>query len=407
MRNMALGEYRSTTGSGTLGGASQGYQSNGGYIWRPNGSGGVDYFRLDDTGTSTKMVPITREQYSSGSGQDVGAIEQQVANDKGAAMDYFNQLDAQAAASGAVFGSSTPAKTAPAATGGTNTISGNSGQVLGFATLQNGQTYNLDDPTQKQAFFTDKMGLLQGLRQTELAKNQGTTNQNIAAIDQQITDTQQQAKDYVGTYDKNVNQFGQDYSLGNTKRGSFFSGLSPNAFQSSQGSSQQFAENQYLQGLGDMAKSAQQNVGSAFMANPNDPNQIAANTAYGRNVGDLVQQKNAAYQANNDFIDQSQQDIQNQAANTSTNLSVNTPFKYDAKQIAGPALNNSDTSMYTPFTTFQQGNVQVPVGQSVQPIYQQNAFTGQTPLDSFLGKNALNKKQNNYFQKYLLTGQTS
>lgn len=49
------------------------------YFYQPNGSGGVDYFRALDNGTSSGTPePITNQIYSQGTGKDTSAIEQQV-----------------------------------------------------------------------------------------------------------------------------------------------------------------------------------------------------------------------------------------------------------------------------------------------------------------------------------------
>jgi hypothetical protein len=268
-------------------------------------------------------------------------------------------------------------------------------------TLPNGRTYNLDDQNERNQFFNDKLTLLTQARDEEISKGRKTSDQNLAQIDQEIQDTFSQAKTYAQEYQQNVNEFGEGFNVGNVKRQQMFAGLSPNAFQSSQGTSQAFAEGKYLEGLGQMAQEAQGNVGNAFLQNPNDINALGESTIYGRNIGQLQGQKVDVANAFNDYLNKTQQDVYSQAADISNQLSTNKPFTFNRSQIAAPTAGKADLTPYTPYTGFQQGNVNIPLTQSTK-VYTPNAFTEQTPIDAFLGRNQLSGKQKDYLKSYLL-----
>jgi len=285
----------------------------------------------------------------------------------------------------------------------TPTGGGGSAPKLGFARLTiNGQIkeYNLDDPNQKVAFFSDKMTLLNQQKEEALARNGGIYDQSIDAIRQEIADTQAAAQQYVEDYNKNVNEFGEGYSLGGAKRGQYYSSLSPNAFQSSQGTSAQKAESKYIEGLGDMAQEAQSNVGSDFLSNPENFAAIGEGTTYGRAIGGLKQERQNLGNAFADYERQLNTEIQNQAASTASKIS---PYSSaDFSRVAGqiPTAQTTDLSPYTAYTQFTGKTA--PMGGTPAKVYTGNKFTPETGLNSFLGRNKLDKRQEDLLKKYLL-----
>jgi len=270
----------------------------------------------------------------------------------------------------------------------------------------NGRTYNLDNPAENQAFFSDKLNALTTARDQAIATGKQSSQSQIAQIDQAIADTYSQAKQYVQSYNQNVNQFGDNYSLGNVKRGAFYAGLSPNAFQSSQGDSALYAQNQYLQGLGDLAQEAQSNVGANFLANPNDMSQLDQGSVYGRNIAQNQQQQASVANAFNTFETNQNQALNENKDTLATNVNPYGTYNYNIPATAAPTANKTDLSSYTPFTEFQNVTNQTPVAMGGK-VSAPNAFTSTTPLDAFLGKNKLNTNQTDYLKKYLLQGITA
>jgi hypothetical protein len=50
------------------------------YLWKPNGSGGINYFKVMDSGTTNYLVPTNRETFSSNTGINTSLLENYVAN---------------------------------------------------------------------------------------------------------------------------------------------------------------------------------------------------------------------------------------------------------------------------------------------------------------------------------------
>lgn len=87
-----------------------------GYSYAPNGTGGVDYFKLQDNaaGTASMPVPITREEYARGTGEDPNSIEQN------AYLSMQDQMDAgQVANASGNNGDGTPLNSPEQNPGGT------------------------------------------------------------------------------------------------------------------------------------------------------------------------------------------------------------------------------------------------------------------------------------------------
>ena len=375
----------------------QQFQGNDGNMYQVvpkwNGSSwGVDYFRINSgIGDASYQQPITREIFWSQTGSDPTPIEQNVANQPPPAPTSTTGQD------------TTNTKKTSGGTGGTG------GTTLGSTDLYNkytGQTtrYNLNDPAQKQALYNEKLSILTQDRETALAEGKKTSDRQILEIDNEIKKTYDEAKAYVEDYTKNVNEFGDQYQLGNVKRGQFFAGLSPNAFQSSQGTSQAFAENKYLQGLGDYAKEAMGNVGQQFLAHSKDENAanyLDANSIYGQNVANLQQNRANIGDEYNKFFQSSQQQVGQGAADTSNALSGVGSYNYAANPVAKQSAQKVDTSAYSPYTTFMQAGQQVPVGSGQTMSYSKPQFTPGTPLESFLGQNVISQKGKDYIAAYL------
>jgi len=297
----------------------------------------------------------------------------------------------------------TNAETTPLPDGGGGGGTGEGETYTPNNVLFNGQWYDLNNPTDQMRFFQDKLVLLTTARDQAISEGQRTSDKQIHDLDQAIADTQTQAEQYVQDYQKRVNTFGEEKNLGDIKRGQYFAGLSPNAFQSSQGSSGQYAQKQYLQGLGDMTQEAQGNVGLNYLGNPKDVSQLAPGSTFGRQLGGYQEQKSDVANAFQNYVNQQNQNVQQQASSTATDLAPTNQFDYTAKinSITPSSVNLAPYQQYTNFQapgTYTGGILQKPVFT--------NKFTGQEPLDAALGRNPVSAKEKDYIRSYLL-GQTA
>lgn len=174
----------------------------------------------------------------------------------------------------------------------------------------NGVTYNLADPAQQELLRQAQLSNLGSARDTSINQlNQGVQN-NLSQA--QLQDAQalgtynQNAADYGRSLANNVVNLGQGYNLGQVNNQQQFAGLSPNAFQSSQATSQQYGTDQYNKGLTQLQQQQAENVGSNYLQN----GQIDPNSA----IGKMIAAENGNY---NLFATQENQALQNgtQAAN--------------------------------------------------------------------------------------------
>jgi hypothetical protein len=121
------------------------------------------------------------------------------------------------------------------------------------------QQFDLNDPGGRSSFFQAKQRDLATYRDqiqqqadqnatTATAQARDEYSRTLSSIDQQLADLDTQAKQYVNEYNQTKDKFSQDKSLGDVNRGQYFAGLGANAFQSSQATSQDYADQQYAQG---------------------------------------------------------------------------------------------------------------------------------------------------------------
>jgi hypothetical protein len=301
--------------------------------------------------------------------------------------------------------------TTPSATNNTNNT-----KIFG------NQTFNLDDPAQRLAYYDALKTQL--TQQRDLAYQQALDNwstadkasrqtysDNLAKLDQNIADIDAAAKDWTKNYLATVQGFNENKGQGDINRQSYFAQLSPNAFQSSQATSQQYANNKYVQGLSDLAGQAQNAVGLGYVNafDPNNANSVNdslldPSSQYGRNYGSAVAQKNslanafanynaAAAKQLQDANTQIGQNYQSALASNAENLGQLdlaqgvSPFKYGVQTTTPYQAPAIDLSQYTPYTTFGSlSDTSIPGNTYTPPVKKSlNAFQ-QPTLDSWLGR---------------------
>jgi hypothetical protein len=243
-----------------------------------------------------------------------------------------------------------------------------------------GYYYDLNDVTQKQAFYDRRLVDLQQSR-----------DQQIAAIDQNIADLTGSSKDYVTNYFKQLENFGAVKGAGDINRIDTYTQASPNAFQSSEANSYDLANQNYLTGVGDAAQQANTDVGAAYLANPNDPSLLGADTTYGRQQQNYFGGRNDVLSQYNDYLAGIQQ--QN---DPSTN-----PFgyAYHAAGLNAPAAVN--LSGAAPSVNFTQTAPNATPGPNFRPVGR-SGISDQTPLQNFLGQTQLNPQDTDFLRKYLI-----
>lgn len=196
---------------------------NSGYIWKDNGAGGVNYYQQVDNGTTNKLMPISREQFAQGTGQDVGAIEQWVAQNASTTTEQQPTTTALTDAGDGVGGSGTPARVDEAVSPLT------------------GKVYNLADPGQFEAYQAEKNQWVNS--QYEEQSNLWSTQHGRNKQDLETTKGNlQRSKDRfygaggdIGDWARGMLSIDKGYKSRNANIYSTYANLSPNGYQSSEG----------------------------------------------------------------------------------------------------------------------------------------------------------------------------
>jgi hypothetical protein len=263
------------------------------YMWEPNGSGGVNYYKVLDNGASSSgRVPVSREVFASNTGADVGQIESYVQANTGNG------------------GYSTNADAPPDSGLGGGTSGGGGGGTPAPSQLfsYGGVQYNGANPQDMQRYY--------GVRSGEIDK------QLQDALTQGQFDQAKQLIDYKAQWDQQGKDLLAGYGQGVTSRQQYFQGLGGRAYQSSMGSSGQYALNQ---------------LGEA---------QTKRNT-------DLASNNTAMDRAYNDFVNQNTQKAvtaKDALVNSQPGMDSNPTLAGYTPQQATP----TDISQYTPYTNFSQ-----------------------------------------------------
>lgn len=240
--------------------------------------------------------------------------------------------------------------------------------------------YDLNNPAQRVQFFKRR------LEDLNLERDRG-----FSGVDTDIADTETAAADWVSNYFRDINEMGEGKTLGDVNRANFFAQLSPNAFQSSQATSGEFANQKYLESLADAATQAQRTVGSEFLDDPTDFDRLGADSDFGRARANLFIDRDAIGRQYNDFLS---------GINQQTNPATD-PFRFERERKGMPQPGAVNLSGATPFTNFQAPSQ---VMQPRQRMTVGNMFggSGGQNLDSFLGRNAPQQRDIDYLRNYLL-----
>lgn len=227
-------------------------------------------------------------------------------------------------------------------------------------------------------------------------------NQNNT-IGEYLQDIGQNRINYTNDYNRNIKDLNQGYDLGTVNRTNYFNQLSPNAYQSSQADSQQFANNQRNQGLGDLqVAKTQYDSGLSRQENDINTQKKQLEDQYNKYINDTQDSLGRQEQSIRDYYNQQKDQYATDVAQANTKQNVN---NFNAGQYVS-AYNPLDTptvdlGKYTQFTNFNQ------LAASPQAnVFQKSAVTPQSQLtaqDSYLGYTP-DQKSKNYITDYLRKG---
>lgn len=290
----------------------------------------------------------------------------------------------------------------------------------------NGVTYDLSTPAGQQAYQQAQLSNLGGSRDATITQLQQGIQNGLSAA--QLADSQalgtynQDAADYGRQLANNVVTLGTNHDLGQVNNQQYFAGLSPDAYQSGQGTNQQNNNNLYNQGLTALQQQGAENVGANYLTTGQiDPNstlgkQIAAeNNSYnlyttGANqaLQNGIQGANVAYQNGADSVNSNLQSLDAYAGQGSPTFQTvgynyNGPTSYNpytsttASAVGGNpyTLPTTNISQYTPYATAAQ-LASSPTSQTSSPA----TWTGSgNPFSGLLGYTPTSN-QSNYLNAF-------
>lgn len=414
------------------------------YTYQFDNKGGVNYFRDN--------IPVTNQEYARNTGNDTRSIEQYAAEKF--AWDKYGQ-GSKVPSKDAVAGvnidtlANTPAVdnqsvTADdinkliksiAGTGGTSSSTAPEAPIDYGTKIYNNRTYNFNSPEERLAYYNDVAANLGAQRDQAIAEAQNAFRTNneqsvrqyqgyISQLDQSLADIGAEAKNFATDYFKTVNNFNEGKGTGDVNRQNYFASISPNAFQSSQATSQDFANDKYTQGLGDLATQANNVTGIDYINNfdPNGANNTAfgAGSQYGRQVADVGTQRANLENNFNVYNTSAQQGLQTNLNNIGqqyqTGLSSQAeslgavdlaqktnPFQYGMQATTPYKAPVQDMASFTPYTNFSSlSNTSIPGNTYTKPINTSNAFSGDQ-VSNYLNrtKSTVPKGKNDWFNNYL------
>jgi hypothetical protein len=331
-----------------------GYQ----YAYKTNSDGsiGVEYL--------FNGQPISNSQFKSATGMDTGNIE-------GAGQSqWINQNYNELAKIGVVAGPVNPSKQIE----GANIGPGSSTSITTTPNIKefNGRQYDMNNQADALAYLQEYQNQINQFKNFDLTAAQRD-------YDSQIREIKKSLGNVDTTEAQTLKDLQQGYGLGTVNRQNYFANLSPNAFQSSQGTSQAYA-------LGQLNEAGQQATNAANL-NRTDIN---------AQMGDIQSSYN---DYNTQRALQAQQAIESGYSGAAS-AAQSHGWNVNAFRPSGDYTAQVDTSQYTPYLNFQQV-ANSPSQQAYGKVLgQQTPQPGNQSVNQFLGYTP-NKSNYNYLNQYL------
>lgn len=275
----------------------------------------------------------------------------------------------------------------------------------------NGQTYDVNNEQDRARYFADRSGMLdtqynefetgeQDSLRRALEEAGIVYGQQGSSLTQDLTNLGTNRGDYLTGYGQSMSDLGEGYRFGGAKRQNYFSGLGSRAYQSSQGSSQQYADTKY--GEAQTAK-GQEKTRNLEAFRQSEAGLTQDQTNLGRTYNNYLEESRLSLA---DKLNRAKQQTDLQRDQISTDLAgidVAKGFSgmdYNRSAYTPVTAEQIDLGDYTKYTNFDQ------LAQSPQAKYSQTyksptgTATTADPLSQYLGYNPT-EKQKNYLLKYL------
>jgi hypothetical protein len=261
----------------------------------------------------------------------------------------------------------------------------------------NGRLYNLDNPDERMRYFQDANAAnvasandSYNRSMQEIGTSRSNLESNASRYLQQLRERkaqlQSEKENYFADLAEQTGEFRQNKSLGDVKRGMQFSSLSPNAFQSSQATSQAYADEQLRAGEEKLKSTGEEANQNFFRAsNDLDYDEGQSRRQYEQDLSTLERQASDAARSRDNYINQARGQIVGSFAPTDLSQGVDLS-RYGLKAYNPVAAPQADLSGFSKFTNYEslaaspesqaRSGVKLPTTQEEDPLEQYLGYAG-------------------------------
>lgn len=215
----------------------------------------------------------------------------------------------------------------------------------------NGQWYDLNNEGDRQAYADAKMTEVNQEYKAAMKSGNYSYASQLAELGQQIGEISSSKNQYLQGWEQNERNLTEGYNLGMTRRQNMFTGLGPRAYQSSMGTSGNYALGKYNEGENQLSQDKKYAL-AAY---------AAAEARAKRAKQDLANAFNTWSESVGRQAQQSGEGVVNAMANVPG-------FNYQAAGVKVPQFAQTDLSGYTPYTTFS-GFASSPMAQQAMNMF--------------------------------------
>jgi hypothetical protein len=398
-------------------------------FFRPNRASniigaGLDLKRLGNAGTNFG------QRFASGVGALSGTLGGGYLPELNISENLYNYFAPKAGASGTADAGVAGEEGAYQDTAGTDTTAetktlgnaiveqlGSGGGAGGATALEdrqrlifNGRDYGFaDDSGARMNYFNDvnadavgQADFTLGRFMEDNEKSKGNLDYNrkraLEQLESRKKEIQLQRENYFKEAEKQGQQFVDDKMLGDVNRGVGFGRRSSNAFQSSQATSQDFADKKLMEGLAEQ-ESAKKQTDDSFTNyfSELDKTNLDQQRQYEQDLSGLSRAEADAKFMRDNFVNQSRSQYAGNLAPLDLKQGI-TDFssRYQLQPFSNVNTVQADTSKYQPVTTFQGGEF-ASSGSGPSKLLKPGTTD---PLDEFYGYKP-DEREKNYFQDYM------
>lgn len=219
-----------------------------------------------------------------------------------------------------------------------------------------GVSYNLNDPGQFQAYVAAANSKLdanfeyfrnstEGVRDEDIAEAKAQEERTLYQIEQALKKVSEQKGQYETDYTRSLSDLAEGFRQGTAKRQTFYASVAPRVYQSSQGTSQEYAKGKYGEGQQRYAEDRNRAM-NAFRDTENEYNQSRQDTTNQFNLYKTRREREAQDAIFNQA--QTNQGQRDAMMAKTKNWSADKGGSFASNKWGGTSFNSKDLSGYSP-----------------------------------------------------------